>query len=657
MENQEPLSAEGLVKMAAAMRHRGPDGEGFALSGAYSDSHFQAIRGLRPESLLETFAAERTICLAHRRLSILDLSAQAAQPMRDEAGKTWVVFNGEIYNHLEIRKELQQLGLRFRTDHSDTETLLLAYKTWGRACVHKLRGMFAFAIWDSAQDLLWLCRDRIGIKPLYYTLANGRFYFASEIKAILEDVSIPRKLNEKGLYDYLSFLIVPAPNTLFEGIYKLPAGHELVFQHGKMIASLAYWDVFDNVKIRNEASEKQLAAELSEQLSDAVRSHLLSDVPMGVFLSGGIDSSTNVALFSKERPGAVKAFSIGYADDHKLESYSNEFAYAREIAELFGCDYHEKALTPKDLLDFLPLMPYHQDEPIADPVCFPVYEVSKLAREHGVVVAQVGEGSDELFHGYGTWRERLNFQAKAGGLPRFGARLGGLAFKALRRETGPKREWLRRLEARQPIFWGGAEAFYETEKNMLLSDRMRRKFKHYTSWESIRRHYDKFLRSAPEPTTADWMTYIDLKLRLPELLLMRVDKMSMICSLEGRVPFLDHQFVEFAMSIPSPMRADGKNLKKMLKLAVRGIIPDSVIDRKKQGFGVPIIDWFNEHLARKAQHDILEFNEATQVFDNTYLDKLFHDNSHAVSNKLWYLLNLALWWKAYIFEFQQAQSS
>lgn len=646
LENQEPINIDIFTAMNDAMSHRGPDGEGFFFSGRHNGETVQKLRDRRPEAFINYREGGRTAGLAHRRLSIIDLSTAAAQPMCSYDGRIWVVFNGEIYNHKALRQELVAENYRFRTDHSDTEVILCAYQKWGAQFVHKLRGMFAIVIWDADNDKLLLFRDRTGIKPLYYTISNGRFYFASEIKAMLADRSIKRKLSEEGLYHYLSFLTVPAPQTLFADIFKLPAGYCLEINGGVVGQMSQYWDVFDNVVSLTGHSEEDICTELLSKLRDSVSSHLESDVPVGVFLSGGIDSSTNTALFSEITSQPVRAFSIGYKGDENFQSYKNEFIYARQVAERYKCDYHELSLTQDDLLGFLPSLIHHQDEPIADPVCVPVYFVSKLARDNGVTVCQVGEGADELFWGYGAWKTRLKMQNMLDfPVPKmfynpllFGAELVG-------RKNSKIYELLRRTAHGERIFWGGAEAFYENEKKSMLSPDLRRKFADISSWDILQTYYKKFKNSAPEPSNLNWMTYLDLKLRLPELLLMRVDKMAMAVSLEGRVPFLDHEFVEYAMSIPSAVKTTNQESKHILKRAVRGLIPDNIIDRKKQGFRVPIYEWFFEELGDFSRTKIAEMNERTGIFDKKFINQLFIEQQ---GERLWYILNFALWWNEYV---------
>jgi len=340
------------------------------------------------------------------------LSTTANQPMCNEDGTVWIVFNGEIYNHVEIRRELERTGRhRWKTDHSDTEVILHAFEEWGIECLHRFRGMFAIALWDSRCNELWLVRDRMGIKPLYYSVHHGRLVFASEIKALLRDSDQRRSVNEQGLYHYLSFLTVPAPETLFEGIHKLPSGCLLRVDANGRIEERRWYEVWDHVTPLEGVGEGELCERILSELRTAVQLRKVSDVPVGVFLSGGIDSSTNVALFSEGEAAEVKTFSIGYQGEY--ESYKNELEYARQVADRFGAEYHERLLSVDDLLSFLPAMIKLQDEPIGDPVCVPVYYVSKLARDNGVIVCQVGEGADELFLGYPTWKLKHRLQRTA----------------------------------------------------------------------------------------------------------------------------------------------------------------------------------------------------------------------------------------------------
>jgi len=615
------VTPELVTAMRETLAHRGPDGA-------------------------ETWVADdRRVGLGFRRLAIIDLAPTAMQPMANEDGSIRLVFNGEIYNHADIRAELEELGGHtWRTDHSDTEMIVHAFEQWGIDCIHRFRGMFAIAIWDARQRELWLVRDRIGIKPLYFSVHHGKLAFASEIKALLEDPQLERAVDEEALFHYLSFLTTPAPRTLFRGINKLPGGTWLRATADGAIREHRYWDPLDAAEPLTGASEDEIAGRILDELRTSVRLRKVSDVPVGVFLSGGIDSSTNAALFSEGESGPVKTFSIGYEGEY--ETYRNELHHARRMAELVGADHHERLLNVDDLLDFLPTMVRLQDEPIADPVCVPVYYVSKLARDNGVVVCQVGEGADELFWGYPAWKVYRNLQRYddlpvPGALKRLGVAAATRLGKAERREV----EFLRRGAEDQPIFWGGAEAFTHAQKERLLGERLRGELDGLTSWDAIEPIRHRFEEKAWERSPLAWMSYMDLNMRLPELLLMRVDKMSMGVSLEGRVPFLDHKFVELALSIPESVKTRDGELKHILKKAVRGVIPDELIDRKKQGFGVPVYEWFFDRLGDEARRELDAFCSATDFLDRDEVMRIVDERR---GPEAWYLLNFALWHKEYI---------
>lgn len=616
------VSEKYIVKMRDTMAHRGPDGEGTWVS------------------------KDGRVALGHRRLSIIDLSDSASQPMCNEDRTLWVTYNGEIYNHAEIREELEERGGHiWKTNHSDTEVIIHAFEEWGIECLKKFRGMFAIALWDARNKELWLIRDRVGIKPLYYSIHHGRIVFASEIKALLGDPDQSRAVNEKALFHYLSFLTSPAPQTLFEGVKKLPAGCWLRINDNGLVREERYWDVLDNSITLVEKDEDSIAQMILQELKLSVRYRKVSDVPVGIFLSGGIDSSTNAALFSEGEDRPIQTFCIGYKGDYK--TYQNETHYAQLMARQIGAEYHELLLGIDDLINFVPKMISLQDEPIADPVCVPVYYVSKLARENGVIVCQVGEGADELFWGYQGWKTSLYCQDLSDRFPlSFMKKIGAAALSV---SPGYRisfhREWLRRAGEKQPIFWGGAEAFSEYHKKKILSHRLHRQFRNYSSWEALNPIRERFCMKAREPSNLNWMSYLDLNLRLPELLLMRVDKMSMGVSLEGRVPFLDHKFAELAMSIPSALKTKDGILKYILKKSVRGTIPGELIDRKKQGFGVPIYEWFFDKLGFHMKKELDEFCDKTDYFNKREIGLLMQRGN---GPQIWYLFNFVLWWKHYI---------
>lgn len=610
-----------LSAMSDVMVHRGPDGDGL---------------WIEPRGRLG---------LAHRRLAIIDLSDRAAQPMTNSDGTLCLVFNGEIYNHAELRTELERTGRSaWKTDHSDTEVILHAYERWGIDCVSHFRGMFAFALWDGTQNVLWLVRDRVGIKPLYYSMHHGRLAFASEIKSLLKDPQQPREVDEEAFFHYLSFLTTPAPDTLFRGIKKLPGGTRIRVSPDGSVRTERYWEPWDSTEPLTDVTETEIYERVLHELRTSVRYRKVADVPVGIFLSGGLDSSTNAILFSEGERDPVKTFTIGYKGD--FDSYRNELEYARLIADRTGADHHELLLTLDDFLDFIPRMVSLQDEPIADPVCFPVYFLSKLARDNGVVVCQVGEGADELFCGYPSWRDAIHIQRIFDRLPRSAAALATTFLPLIGKGTGRRFESVRRAGRGQPIFWGGAEAFTDTEKRMLLSPRLRERFSGTTSWDPLAPIHARFLERAWEPSILNWMTYMDLSLRLPELLLMRVDKMSMGTSLECRVPFLDHKLVELALGIPTEVKTGNGELKRVLKNSVEGLVPHEIVHRPKQGFGVPIHEYFHERLGDFARKELHDFAEKSDFLDPTEVVRWLDSDS---GPQVWYLLNFALWWKTYIY--------
>ncbi len=609
-----------LIRMRDSMTHRGPDD-----AGVYVTS-------------------DGRLGLGHRRLAILDLSSAGHQPMSTPDGRYWVVYNGEIYNFIELRSDLELRGHRFRS-RSDTEVLLALYAEEGPKMLHRLRGMFALAIWDGVDRRLWLARDRIGIKPLYYTTHGGCFLFASEIKALLAFPGLRRDVDLEGLYHYLSFLSTPAPGTLFTGIQKLRPGHTLTVEEDGSAREEQYWDVFDHVvPVQGECFE-ELTERLLDLLREAVRYRMVSDVPFGVFLSGGMDSSTTVALMAEQMDRPVKTFSVGFEGE---EQY-NEFNYARRVAARFGTDHREVRIGVRDLIGFLPSLVHHQDEPIADPVCVPVYFVAKLAKEHGVTVCQVGEGADELFCGYPYWGamlRALRWDRWFGRLPLGLRRLAPAVARALGRDGTHSNEVLRRGIARETLFWGGAEGFPEEQKRRLLRPSVLDRLGTLSSHEVVAAYFRQFCERSPRADDdLAWMTYLDLKHRLPELLLMRVDKMSMATAVEARVPFLDHEFVTFAMGIPQAVKVVRGELKHLLKRAVAPVLPAEIVHRPKQGFNVPVAEWFLTELGPVVREVLTAFSREQPFFDPQYVNRLLDSRN---GTKTWYLLNFALWHRHWI---------
>lgn len=613
-DKDEPITKKLIVSMRDTMIHRGPDAKGVYLS------------------------PDKKIGLGHRRLSIIDLSDIANQPMSNEDNTIWIVFNGEIYNHSELRLLLEQKGHKFKTDHADTEVIIHGYEEWGKNCIQYFRGMFAFGIWDEKEKECWIVRDRLGIKPLYYGFFNGIFIFASEIKAILQHPYTKRKVNEEAFYHYLSFLATPPPLTLFENIFKVPAGGMVTVDKNGCCKSERYWDVFNNVVYEDLKSEGYYVDKILSLLQKSVKYRLVSDVPIGIFLSGGLDSSINTALFSAAAKGSVKTFSLGFKEK---EEYS-ELPYAKRVAEIFNTKHHELLIDGKDALDFLPELVYYQDEPIADPVCVPFYYIAKFATDNGMKVCHVGEGGDELFCGYPSWMSVLNLYRFNSFTPNLVKKTVFNLLNLFNKKYSYKYEFLRRAINREPIFWSGSEAFLENKKRKLLSQQLRKRFKNYSSAEIVLNYYQEFSKRAKNKSALNWMSYIDLRFRVPELLLMRVDKMSMAVSLETRVPFLDHELVEFVMSIPQSVRIRDNTLKYILKKVAVLLLPQDIIYRKKQGFGAPVTEWLStSKLGSFTKRKLTNFCRQTEFFDQNAIQKILIENNQGWP--IWYLLNFVMW--------------
>ena len=618
--NRNREVAEDVLRdMASSLQHRGPDDEGF-----YRDERAR-------------------LGFAFRRLSIVDL-ARGRQPMATEDGRYWLIFNGEIYNHLDIRSRLEAKGRRFLTN-CDTEVILHTYAEYGPACVEHLDGMFAFAIWDSGQRSLFLARDRIGIKPVYYAMTGGSLVFGSEIKALFRHPDLNPRLNHDELARYLTFLCVPPPNTLFEGIHKLRAGHTLLIREGREPeGQTRYWTPF--TKNTGPSSEADLTEELRETLTRSIRARLMADVPFGAFLSGGVDSSGIVSIMSRILGRPVETFSVGYKDNDEF----NEFEYARQAARTFETNHHEVLIDHNDFRDFLPRLVEHQDEPIADPVCVPLYFVAKLARENGVVVTLVGEGSDELFFGYDfhnrIWKMVKRIWNPVSAFPRPVRSL--LTHMAAPFLDVQRRDFLTRLRQGGEPFWGGAVAFYPEELKSLAptlaSDRRRE--------EIIDKLYGEIDSRKPGADFPTRVTYLELMFRLPELLLMRVDKMAMAASVEGRVPFLDHRLVELAFRIPTDQKVKNGRTKHILKEALKDLLPPEILNRRKVGFHVPVTDWFGKVLSPLARDALLDPKLNRLEFWNP---EVIHNilerqktGSHNYGMRIWSLVNFALWYRHWI---------
>jgi asparagine synthase (glutamine-hydrolysing) len=609
-----------LARMRDVITHRGPDD-----AGTYCDG----LAGL-----------------AHRRLSIVDLAA-GHQPLSNEDGTVWVVFNGEIYNHAEIRPLLEARGHVYRT-RCDTETIVHAYEEWGDACLERFRGMFAFAIWDAPRRRLLLARDRMGIKPLYWTMTRGRLLFGSEIKAILASDLVRAVANEHAVPELLGTRYVSGTETLFQGIHRLLPGHVLTFEHG-VPTTRQWWDIpvgrcRPNV---NNLSDADAVAQFRTRLEDAVRTRLMADVPLGMFLSGGLDSSAVAALMAGMIDRPLQTFSVAF----RQRAFS-ELGYARQVAAAIKADPHEIVIGERDFFEALPRLVWHEDEPIAHPSSVPLYFVSKLAGEH-VKVVLTGEGSDELLAGYGKYPRALaNWRAGAfWGLapeplrqfvagtivPRLPGRLGRYA----------TRSFLAMPRTPEAMFFDNFAAIGLARQAALLGPRLA-PLATPEAYAPSRAYLD-----APNgvSTTLDRLLYADLKTYLVELL-MKQDQMSMAASIESRVPFLDHHLVEFAAALPPRMKLRGLTTKWILREAVKTLLPREILTRRKMGFPVPFALWMRGGGADLAR-DVLLDTRARQrgITDPAAVAALI--DAHATGtaeggDALWSLMNLELWYRTFI---------
>lgn len=615
-----PISDSLLESARDTMAHRGPD-----------DAGLQVI-----------VDGSALVGLGHRRLSILDLTPLGHQPMSTADGRLWIVFNGEIFNYRELRRSLEDDGGYRFLSTSDTEVILYAVRHWGlEGSLKRFRGMYAFALYDRDSGTLKVVRDPLGVKPLYFHMRDKFFAFASEIKALLAMPGIQKRLNERALYHYLTFANAPAPETFFEGIHKLEAGTYLEIDAKGNKKHIRYWDPARFSPNGNLIpDEQECILKIRSLLRQAVARRMVSDVPFGVFLSGGVDSSLNVALMAEQMDRPVETFSVGILGDP-----SNEFNYARQVANHFKTNHHEIMIGDDDFLSFLPRMAYLQDEPMADPVCVPLYYVSRLAREAGTIVIQVGEGSDEIFAGYDMYRSFKNWTD--GSYNRYSAlpaALKKITYDIAHGLFDPARsDALRRAMLCEPLFMGNAIAFWDEEKQSLLNISSPSE----TSSELINR----VIRDFTNGDTLWKIINLELKNRLPELLLMRVDKMSMGASIETRVPFLDEDLVEYALTIPSELKQRNGHNKYILKKAAEGIIPNDIIYRKKWGFCGSATNMMTDKIVKYAREKILDSPLTAQIFNRDYISQIF--NNHVKqkrfnSFKIWNLLNLSLWHEQWI---------
>ncbi len=606
-----------LRRMCDAIAHRGPDDEGIHIDGP--------------------------VGLGMRRLSIIDL-ATGHQPLSNEDGTIWIVFNGEIYNHADLRPQLEARGHIYRT-HSDTETIVHLYEEYGCNCVEHLDGMFAFALWDRRRETLFLARDRMGIKPLYYRLTAERLIFASEIKAILAHPSVNSQFDHAALPEYLAFGYLSGQETFYAGIRKLMPGHWMAIGTDGRVKIQPYWDL-SLPQSEPARTERYYVDTYRDMLEQSVHRHLMSDVPLGVFLSGGLDSSTIAALITKLRGTPVETFSVGYSEDAE-----SELRYARTVARHIHSQHREVVVSQQDFFTALPHLIWHEDEPITWPSSVPLYFVARLARDH-VKVVLTGEGADETLAGYTRYAFTLSNAAWA----RHYRGLTSSAVRAWLRDFILDSAWIgadlrRKLShtflARDSGSWTSFyfdnffSAFSEAEQSALLSPAVAGKFTEGAPYRHTLEHWQH-----SSGNLLQRLLYTDVKTYLVELL-MKQDNMSMAASIESRVPFLDHRLAEFAVNIPQRMQVSGLNGKRMLKKSAEDLLPASIVHRKKMGFPTPWSNWLAGSQLDVIRNLLLEPRSRERgLFQPSAIERIFAEHRSGLRDhqeRIWRLLNLELW--------------
>src|SRR5579859_5377574 len=590
-----PVDEPTLRRMADTIQHRGPDADGYFVS------------------------PDHQVGLGFRRLSIVDLST-GDQPMSNEDDSVWLVFNGEIYNHADHRPRLEARGHRFRS-RGDGEVILHLYEEFGPDCVDHLRGMFAFALWDSRRRRLLLARDRIGVKPLYFAALPHTFLFGSEIKALLGHPALSPRLNEPALSLYLTFAATPAPRTLFEGVEKLPPGHRLIVDAGSGRRTLErYWQPLpDPAELARRRAPEEYVERLEGLVRESIGLRMMSDVPYGAFLSGGVDSSLNVALMAELADRPVSTFSVAIEGD----SASDELGFARAVAQKYCTQHHEVVVREQDFLDYLPELVWHQDEPLADPVCVPLHAISEAARRNGTKVVQVGEGADELFAGYTSYAFFTDFHRRLWQPYRY---VPGFVRSLVARGAShllslDRADVLDRAAQDGELFWGGAIPFYGAHARALFGPGFRASGQ---GREAVDALYADVDAAIPGASQLDRMIGIELRQRLPELLLMRVDKVTMGSSLEARVPYLDHKLVEFALAVPAEVKyRDGVTKWVLKRVAERVGLDRELVYRRKRGFCGSASNMLSPRLLARAEEEILDSAFARARFDVSFIRKMF----------------------------------
>lgn len=612
----ESLKTE-ILKMRDVVSYRGPDGADFVVD---------EIDG---------------VALGHRRLSILDLSDAGNQPMTDASRSYIIVHNGEVYNYIELRKELERFGYVFRSN-TDTEVILAAYDKWGTDCLRRFNGMFAFAIWDKKREQLFLARDRLGIKPLYYYLDKDRLFFASEVKSILKSLRNNSQLNLNLIDQYMSFGYVPGENTMFKGIKRLFPGHYIVFD-GNILIKRKYWDFeFNNFE---DHGIRCYIHTLKDLLNSSIDLRLRSDVPLGIFLSGGIDSSAVVALLAPRVNERLKTFSVAY----DFGSEFNETNYARIVAQQFNTDHHEFVVSPAEFMDFIPEYIYHMDEPVTESAAISLYYIAKMAKDYVTVVLS-GEGSDELFAGYDFYHYNTVIEKlqKIFGGNRISSVISACSSVL---PDNKIKKYLDMTLLPLNIRYKGISTYGEKVKKILYTPEFE---SHLIDNEdnSIEEFLHHLFEKTKNNDVLSRMLYFDTKTWLVDDLLIKADRMSMAPSLELRVPFLDHRIVEFASTIPSKYKLKGKDVKFILKEMLQGILPNEIVYRKKMGFPTPLKIMFKKDLYAYAVETLLSQKAVERnYFKSNEIKRILDEHRKGIRDNhrlIWQLLVLEEWHRRFV---------